>query len=85
MYLYQKPNEDTSTAVPDDTLYQVDPVNTIANGYNYNYMALPIPDQEDRLLAIRFSRIGADAEDTADAIVNLLYMCLEYTMNKLGD
>jgi hypothetical protein len=85
MYLYEQPNQDTSTIIPDDTIYQTDAVNSIANGYSYNYMQLNVPNINDRILVVKFSRLGNDELDTANDVVNLLYMSLEYTINKLGD
>jgi hypothetical protein len=85
MYLYEQPNQDTSSEIPDDTLYQTDTVSSTANGYNYNYMELSVPNINDRIIVVRFSRLGADELDTANGIANLLYMSLEYTINKLGD
>lgn len=84
-YLYIQPNQDTSSTTPDGTLYSTDTVSTTTNGYVYTYLELDLPAPTDRIMALRFSRLGAATEDTANGVANLLQMALEYTIDKLGD
>ena len=84
-YLWRSINEDTSSTTPDDTITEIIEVSGTANGYNYNTFPLCCPSSTDRIGQIQISRIGGDALDTADDVLNLIGITIKYTSNKLGE
>jgi len=84
-YLWRSLEEDTSSTTPDGTVTEVSTVSTTANGYEITNVTLTTPSATDRICQVRITRLGTDAEDTADDEINLLGIVLEYTSDKLGE
>lgn len=85
-YLWRKLDEDTSSSTPDETITETVAVSSTANGYKYTvFDAAVLPDSDDRYCAVKISRLGSDAADTADGVTNYVGIGILHAKNKIGD